>query len=114
MWNVVQQFTGTISAPSASGRSCSSAQSVRAPGARFVRSFFLVALSLSLTFSAGAAEVKLLNVSYDVTREFYQDYNAAFAAYWKAKTGDTVTVNQSHGGSSKQAQAVVVDRKSVV
>jgi len=54
-----------------------------------------------------AAEVKILNVSYDVTREFYQDFNQAFAASWKAKTGDTVTVNQSHGGSSKQAQAVV-------
>jgi sulfate transport system substrate-binding protein len=54
-----------------------------------------------------AAEVKILNVSYDVTREFYQDFNQAFAASWKAKTGDTVTVNQSDGGSSKQAQAVV-------
>ena len=56
---------------------------------------------------ASAAEVKLLNVSYDVTREFYQDYNVAFAAYWKEKTGDIVTVNQSHGGSSKQALSVV-------
>jgi len=54
-----------------------------------------------------ASEVKLLNVSYDVTREFYQDYNTVFAKYWKDKTGDTVTVNQSHGGSSKQAQSVV-------
>jgi sulfate transport system substrate-binding protein len=54
-----------------------------------------------------AAEVKILNVSYDVTREFYQDYNAAFAAYWKEKAGDTVIINQSHGGSSKQAQSVV-------
>ena len=54
-----------------------------------------------------AADVKLLNVSYDVTREFYQDYNKAFATYWKEKTGDAVTVNQSHGGSSKQAQSVV-------
>jgi len=57
--------------------------------------------------TADAADVKLLNVSYDVTREFYKDYNAAFAAYWKEKTGDNVTVNQSHGGSSKQAQSVV-------
>ena len=54
-----------------------------------------------------AADVKILNVSYDVTREFYQDYDAAFAAHWKEKTGDTVTVNQSHGGSSKQAQSVI-------
>jgi sulfate transport system substrate-binding protein len=54
----------------------------------------------------GAAEVRLLNVSYDVTREFYQDLNPAFAAYWKEKTGDTVIVSQSHGGSSAQARAV--------
>ncbi len=67
-------------------------------------------LAAGLLWSAvavSAAEVKILNVSYDVTREFYQDYNAAFAAYWKEKTGDTVTVSQSHGGSSKQAQSVV-------
>ena len=49
----------------------------------------------------------LLNVSYDPTRELYQDYNAAFAAYWKNKTGDTVRVNQSHGGSGKQARSVI-------
>jgi sulfate/thiosulfate-binding protein len=49
----------------------------------------------------------LLNVSYDPTREFYQEYNVAFAKYWKAKTGDDVTVNQSHGGSGKQAQLVI-------
>ena len=62
---------------------------------------------LSAAGSAFAAEVKILNVSYDVTREFYQEFNQAFAASWKDKTGGTVTVNQSHGGSSKQAQAVV-------
>lgn len=54
-----------------------------------------------------AADVKLLNVSYDVTREFYQDYNAAFAAYWKENTGEAVTINQSHDGSTKQAQSAV-------
>jgi len=54
-----------------------------------------------------AAEVKLLNVSYDVTREFYQDYNPVFAAYWKGKTGEVLTVNQSHGGSSKQVRSVL-------
>jgi sulfate transport system substrate-binding protein len=54
-----------------------------------------------------AATVKLLNVSYDPTREFYEDYNRAFGAYWKAKSGDTVIVNQSHGGSGKQARAVI-------
>jgi sulfate transport system substrate-binding protein len=51
--------------------------------------------------------VTLMNVSYDPTRELYQDYNAAFARYWKAKTGQEVTVNQSHGGSGKQARAVI-------
>jgi sulfate/thiosulfate-binding protein len=48
-----------------------------------------------------------LNVSYDPTRELYQDYNKAFASYWKTKTGDDVTVEQSHGGSGKQARAVI-------
>jgi len=56
--------------------------------------------------AAGPAAVTLLNVSYDPTRELYQDFNAAFARYWKAKTGQTVTVQQSHGGSGKQARAV--------
>ena len=54
-----------------------------------------------------AATVTLLNVSYDPTRELYDDYNRAFAAYWKARTGDTVVVNQSHGGSGKQARSVI-------
>jgi len=67
----------------------------------------LVAGWLATSPAIPAADVKLLNVSYDVTREFYQDFNPAFAAYWKNKTGDTVTVNQSHGGSSTQAQSVV-------
>ncbi|TAJ74864.1 MAG: sulfate ABC transporter substrate-binding protein [Phenylobacterium sp.] len=49
----------------------------------------------------------LLNVSYDPTRELYKDINAAFAAFWKARTGQTLTVNQSHGGSGKQARAVI-------
>jgi sulfate transport system substrate-binding protein len=57
--------------------------------------------------SAHAANVSLLNVSYDPTRELYQDFNGAFAKYWKAKTGDTVTVKLSHGGSGKQARAVI-------
>jgi sulfate/thiosulfate-binding protein len=55
----------------------------------------------------GGGNVTLLNVSYDPTRELYQDLNAAFAKYWKAKTGQTVTVEQSHGGSAKQARAVI-------
>src|SRR5205823_12589863 len=51
--------------------------------------------------------VTLLNVSYDPTRELYQDFNQAFAKYWKTKTGQNVTIEQSHGGSSKQARAVI-------
>jgi len=54
-----------------------------------------------------AADVTLLNVSYDPTRELYQDYNSAFARYWKGKTGDKVTIKQSHGGAGKQARSVI-------
>ena len=57
--------------------------------------------------SAAAADVKLLNVSYDPTRELYKAYNAAFAAKYKAEAGDSVTVDQSHGGSGKQARSVI-------
>ena len=53
------------------------------------------------------ADASLLNVSYDVTREFYKDFNPSFIKYWKQKTGETITINQSHGGSSKQARAVI-------
>src|SRR4051794_37255330 len=59
------------------------------------------------TSLASAAGVTLLNVSYDPTRELYVDYNAAFAKYWKAKTGQDVKINQSHGGSGKQARSVI-------
>jgi len=62
-------------------------------------------LSLLLILPAGAVE--LLNVSYDPTREFYQDYDAMFAKYWKDKTGDSVKIAQSHGGSGKQARSVI-------
>jgi len=64
-------------------------------------------LGLAAAQSLPAATVKLLNVSYDPTRELYEDYNKAFAAYWRVKTGDIVTVNQSHGGSGKQARSVI-------
>jgi sulfate transport system substrate-binding protein len=67
-------------------------------------------LSLALALGAGVAtaeDVELLNVSYDPTRELYSEYNPAFAAHWKEQTGDTVTINQSHGGSGKQARSVV-------
>ena len=58
--------------------------------------------------SAGAqADTNLLNVSYDVSREFYKAYNVAFAKHWKQTTGETVNINQSHGGSSKQAGSVI-------
>lgn len=57
--------------------------------------------------SLQAAEVTLLNVSYDPTRELYADFNAAFAKHWQAKTGDKVSVQQSHGGAGKQARAVI-------
>ncbi|HEX5803119.1 MAG TPA: sulfate ABC transporter substrate-binding protein [Azospira sp.] len=54
-----------------------------------------------------AADIELLNVSYDPTRELYQEYNPLFAKYWKAKTGDNVLISQSHGGAGKQARAVI-------
>jgi sulfate/thiosulfate transport system substrate-binding protein len=57
--------------------------------------------------NAMAKDVTLLNVSYDPTRELYQEYNAAFAKYWQAKTGDKVDVKQSHGGSGKQARSII-------
>ena len=67
----------------------------------------VLAASAALTATAVAADVTLLNVSYDPTRELYQDFDKAFATYWKAKSGDTVTVRQSHGGSGKQARSVI-------
>jgi sulfate/thiosulfate transport system substrate-binding protein len=67
----------------------------------------LLALSVGAWSSLSAATIKLLNVSYDPTHELYQDYDKAFAAYWKAKTGDTVIISLSHGGSGKQARAVI-------
>jgi sulfate transport system substrate-binding protein len=67
--------------------------------------FLLASLTASVLFAAGS--VKLLNVSYDPTRELYQDFNAAFAKYWKAKTGGDVTINQSHGGSGAQSRSVI-------
>jgi sulfate transport system substrate-binding protein len=79
---------------------------------RVLRLCLCASLALSLVLPLGqspvrAATISLLNASYDPTRELYDDYNKAFAAYWKARTGDTVTVNQSHGGSGKQARAVI-------
>ena len=71
-------------------------------------SLIAAAMFLSPSFTtARADEQTILNVSYDPTRELYQDYNAVFAKYWKAKTGKDITVKQSHGGSGKQARAVI-------
>lgn len=70
---------------------------------------FLLAVSTSLFAGSPppAKDLQLLNVSYDPTRELYQQINAAFAADWKAKNGSTLTIRQSHGGSSKQARAII-------
>jgi len=77
-------------------------------GRRFGREYFWFALALLVILLGSAAHAAtLLNVSYDPTREFYEDYNKAFGVYWKAKTGETVSVNQSHGGSGKQARSVI-------
>jgi len=71
----------------------------------FLKLVLIAALFAPL--GAGAADITLLNVSYDPTRELYQDYNAAFAKHWEAKTGNKVAVKASHGGSGKQARAVI-------
>ncbi len=75
----------------------------------FRRPFLIGSFILLMAASTPHAQsaVTLLNVSYDPTRELYQAVNAAFAAHWKAKTGQTVTINQSHGGSGKQARSVI-------
>ena len=71
-----------------------------------MRSLQILALCL-FAATVSARDIQLLNVSYDATREFYQQYNKAFAKYWQAKTGDNLVVKMSHGGSGKQAQLVV-------
>ncbi len=74
---------------------------------RTLRTAATAVLGLGLVFSASARDIKLLNVSYDPTRELYRDYNAAFARHWEQETGDKVTIETSHGGSGKQARAVI-------
>lgn len=69
------------------------------------RGLFLI-LTVSAA-TASAADLTLLNVSYDPTREFYQEFNPLFASAWQEQTGDTVTIRQSHGGAGKQARAVI-------
>ena len=74
-------------------------------------STFRLLLALGILAAAGAVvhakDVTLLNVSYDPTRELYVDLNKAFAAHWRKKTGDVVTIRQSHGGSGRQARSVI-------
>lgn len=72
-----------------------------------LRQLTMIVGSLLLSATVFAKDVKILNVSYDPTRELYREYNAAFAKYWLAKTGDKVTVEQSHGGSGAQSRAVI-------
>jgi sulfate transport system substrate-binding protein len=72
-----------------------------------VPALLCLGVALGGATAAAAKDVTLLNVSYDPTRELYVDYDKAFAKYWKAKTGDVVTVRQSHGGSGKQARSVI-------
>ena len=69
--------------------------------------FLISLLALSAALSAGAAESSLLNVSYDPTRELYQDFNKSFIQHWKSLSGDSLKIKQSHGGSGKQARAVI-------
>lgn len=72
---------------------------------RYLAAGVLILLFVLLAASGGATTI--LNVSYDPTREFYKEFNAAFAKHWKEKTGQDISVDQSHGGSSKQARAVI-------
>jgi sulfate/thiosulfate-binding protein len=72
-----------------------------------LKTLFIAALAAASGLVAAARNIELLNVSYDPTRELYTEFNKAFAAHWKAQTGDNVTVKQSHGGSGKQARSVI-------
>lgn len=75
---------------------------------KFALSALIAATSLiGISAATLAKDVSILNVSYDPTRELYEEYNKAFAKYWKEKTGATVTIKQSHGGSGKQARTVI-------
>jgi sulfate transport system substrate-binding protein len=81
---------------------------MRFDSAHPIRSGLLLWLGVGMASTVWAAQERtLLNVSYDPTREFYQEFNAAFAEYWKQATGEAVKIEQSHGGSSKQARAVI-------
>src|SRR3954468_11628758 len=77
------------------------------PTKRIATTLAALALAAVTALPALAADVTLLNVSYDPTRELYADVNNAFAQQWQKKTGQKVTIKQSHGGSGKQARAVI-------
>ena len=79
----------------------------RFTAARFTRAGLLTLAIAASALPASAKDITLLNASYDPTRELYLDYNKAFAKHWLAKTGDSLTVKQSHGGSGKQARSVI-------
>jgi sulfate transport system substrate-binding protein len=72
-----------------------------------IRRIWLSLFAIAAVAAPLGAQARLLNVSYDPTREFYEEYNRLFAKHWKATTGQDVVVNQSHGGSGKQARAVI-------
>src|SRR5436189_4304882 len=75
---------------------------------RLSRRLFSLPLALALTFlTSSAKEITLLNVSYDPTRELYEEVNKAFAIEWQNKAGEKITIRQSHGGSGKQARSVI-------
>jgi len=86
------------------------------PARRLIISSFLAASAamLGLPMQANAAETVLLNASYDVARELFKDINPVFEADWKKSTGETVNINQSHGGSSKQARSVADGMEAAV
>ncbi|MBF0273142.1 MAG: sulfate ABC transporter substrate-binding protein [Magnetococcales bacterium] len=81
--------------------------SIRSKLKKIIFSVTTVTVLAAGILAAHAAEVSLLNVSYDPTRELYQEFNRAFSQFWQARSGDQVTVKQSHGGSGKQARAVI-------
>ena len=75
--------------------------------ARFAAVLLTATAFILSTPAMAQAPLTLLNVSYDPTRELYGEFNAAFAKYWKTKTGQEITIKQSHGGSGKQARAII-------
>src|SRR4051812_24638793 len=72
-----------------------------------LRFFSFLGFAIAVCALAARADTTLLNASYDVTREFYKEYNQAFASHWKETNAESLTINQSHGGSSKQVRAVI-------